>query len=80
MTEHPDQHKWTPGDRVQVRLPDKNGIKGRRNSRNWFSGTVRAVDPPGALPGVIVDLDHPVSGVRDCYATHAELRREGEAP
>lgn len=28
-----------------------------------------------AYPGVRVDLDKPVNGVTDCYATHAELRR-----
>ena len=68
--------EWKPGDRVLVHLPDKNGIRGRKNAHAWFSGTVRAVDPPGPLPGVIVDLDQPVNGVPDCYATHGELRSE----
>ena len=65
---------WQPGDRVQVLLPDRLGLLGRRGSRAWFRGTVRAVDEPGALPGVRVDLDMPVSGVQDCYASHKELR------
>lgn len=64
---------WKPGDRVEVHLPDKNGVKGRRRSRAWFSGTVRVSDPTG----VIVDLDIPVNGVPDCYATQGELRAAG---
>jgi hypothetical protein len=58
---------WKPGDRVEVYLPD------RRRWR-WFSGTVREVDT-GPRPRVLVALDQVVSGVSDCYATHAELRR-----
>lgn len=65
---------WKRGDRVMVCLPDKGGVKGGVNSHAWFGGTVREVDPPGRRPGVIVDLDYPVNGVGDCYATHAELR------
>ena len=67
---------WQPGDRVEVRLPVREGVKGRPNSWAWFSGTVRETDPPGLPPGVRVDLDRPVNGARDCYATHAELRAE----
>jgi hypothetical protein len=70
---------WKPGDRVGVRLPDRDGIKGLRGSMAWFSGTVRGVDPPGRRPGIVVDLDYPVNGVQDCYATHAELRPEVES-
>lgn len=66
---------WQPGDRVKVRLPDKNGVSGHPGSWQWFTGTVRVVDSPGHRPGVVVDLDYPVNGVQDCYATHAELRR-----
>lgn len=68
---------WRPGDRVLVQLPDHDGIREYRGRMQWFSGIVRAVDPPGRRPGVIVDLDQQVNGVSDCYATHAELRREG---
>ncbi len=65
---------WEPGDRVLVELPDANGAqRGRWRS---FAGTVREVNPPGLRPGVRIDLDVPVNGVRDCYATHAELRRQ----
>ena len=66
---------WKPGDRVQVELPDKSRI-GRAGGpvRAWFSGTVREVDPPRLRPGVRVDLDTTVNGVRECFATHAELR------
>ena len=42
---------------------------------SWFGGTVREVDT-GSSPGVRVDLDREVRGVRDCYATHRELRPE----
>jgi hypothetical protein len=64
---------WKPGDRVQVELP--RGHTGRRgSSRAWVRGTVREVNPPGLRPGVRVDLDYPVHGVSDCYATHSELR------
>ena len=72
---------WAAGDRVKVCLPDHDGIKGRRGRMQWFTGTVRDVDS-GSRPGVRVDLDESVNGVRDCYATHAELRRlaaSGEA-
>lgn len=68
--------QWKPGDRVLVRLPDRNGLRGRHGSHNWFPGTVRDIDT-GSRPGVRVDLDFPVNGVSDCYATHGELRREG---
>jgi hypothetical protein len=64
---------WKAGDRVLVRLPDKEGVAGRRGSRNWFPGTVRSINT-GSRPGVRVDLDTPVSGLPDCYTTHAELR------
>ena len=68
---------WKPGDRVIVRLPDKSlrvGTSGRRQVD--VHGTVREVDPPGLRPGVRVDLDREINGVRDCYATHRELRPE----
>lgn len=66
---------WHQGDRVMVCLPDKGGVNGRKRSRDaWFPGTVRETDPPGIRPGVLVDLDYPVNGVRDCFATHDELR------
>jgi hypothetical protein len=64
---------WQPGDRVKVLLPAGPGNRGGP-SRGWVSGTVREVDPPGLRPGVRVDLDYSVRGVRDCYATHSELR------
>jgi hypothetical protein len=67
--------RWAEGDRVQVCLPDRDGMQGRPGSWSWFSGTVRETDPPGSRPGVVVDLDRPVNGVRSCFATHAELRR-----
>ena len=59
---------------MQVFLPDRFGIKGIRGRMQWFPGTVRDVDS-GSRPGVGVDLDEPVNGVSDCYATRAELRR-----
>jgi len=65
---------WQPGDRVEVNLPDKSRIGRRVGVCTWFSGTVREVDPPGLPRGVRVDLDETVNGLRDCYATHAELR------
>ena len=63
---------WQPGDRVIVRLPDKSLPYGRDAD---IHGTVREVDT-GSRPGVRVDLDREVNGVRDCYATHRELRPE----
>lgn len=69
---------WKPGDRVLVRLPDKrrqSGIRGGRSRDIDVHGTVREVDLPDQPPGVKVDLDEEVNGVRDCYATHAELRQ-----
>lgn len=65
---------WKPGDRVIVRLPDRSAYRKRDVD---VHGTVREVDPPGSRPGVRVDLDREVNGVRDCYATHGELRPEG---
>jgi hypothetical protein len=68
---------WQPGNRVIVRLPDKLAPRGRGNSVRQVPvhGTVRSVDD-GGLPGVHVDLDREVNGVRSCYATHAELQPE----
>lgn len=63
---------WKPGDRVIVRLPDRSAYMKRDVD---VHGTVRAVDD-GSRPGVRVDLDREVNGVRDCYATHSELRAE----
>ena len=69
------QPAWAPGDRVEVFLPDRDGASGdRRRWGHWFPGTVRDVNS-GPQPGVRVDLDHPVNGVSECYATQAELRR-----
>jgi hypothetical protein len=67
---------WQPGDRVKLMLPDKYARRGRGGAAPVvsFSGTVREVDPPGLRPGVVVDLDRPVNGVRQCFATHEELR------
>jgi hypothetical protein len=65
---------WKPGDRVIVHLSKDRYGSGKRWA--WFTGTVREVDPPGLRPGVRVDLDQEVNGVRDCYATHRELRPE----
>jgi len=62
---------WKPGDRVIVRLPDR-----QRKHHVDVHGTVREVDPPGLPPGVRVALDREVNGKRTCYATHSELRRE----
>jgi hypothetical protein len=73
--QQPPHKQWAPGDKVQVLLPDRGGLKGYRGRMCWFTGTVRDVDT-GPCPGVRVDLDYPVSGVSDCYATHAELRRD----
>ena len=64
---------WTPGDRVKLLLPDRNLRVGLGHPERWVSGTVREVDPPGLRPGVRVDLDSPLNGVSDCYATHSEL-------
>lgn len=68
-----EPRSWQPGDRVIVRLPDRSAPYGRRVD---VHGTVRAVDEPDLPPGVRVDLDREVNGVRDCYATHGELRPE----
>lgn len=67
---------WKPGDRVTVRLPDSSVPRGRGVAVVPVHGTVRAVDEAGLPPGVRVDLDREVNGVRDCYATHAELMAE----
>ncbi len=66
--------EWQQGDRALGCLPDNDGLKGYRGRMQWFPGTVREADT-GSRPGVRVDLDYPVNGVSDCYATHAELRR-----
>ena len=68
----PEPRPWKPGDRVIVRLPRKSTPVGDVD----VHGTAREVDPPGLPPGVRVDLDEEVNGVRDCYATHSELRPE----
>ncbi len=64
---------WKPGDRVSLLLPT-----GPRHVPRYARvvGTVRAVDEPGMPPGVRVQLDYPVRGASDCYATHSELRPE----
>jgi len=69
---------WKPGDRVIVCLPDRRAPRRRGQHHGWSDvhGTVRVTDLPGRPPGVVVDLDREVNGVRDCYATHAELRPE----
>jgi hypothetical protein len=74
----PDAPTWQPGDRVIVRLPDRSIPRGRGGAIRQADvhGTVREVDPPGLPPGVRVDLDREISGVRDCYASHRELRLE----
>lgn len=64
---------WQQGDRVKLRLPDKSRPVGLGYADVLFYGTVREVDPPGLPRGVRVDLDRPVNGVTDCYASHAEL-------
>jgi hypothetical protein len=56
---------WKPGDRVWV-----NPTTYRND---WVQATVREVDPDGKR-GVLVDLDHPIRGLFDCFATHAELK------
>jgi hypothetical protein len=68
---------WRPGDRVEVWLPNRGRPRGGGFVSQWFSGTVRQVDPPEQPPGVNVDLDREVNGVQACYATHAELRASG---
>lgn len=75
----PDQSSWHPGDRVKVSLPDRSAVRGRGSRRRWFTGTVRELDQPGLPPGVRIDLDHPVNGVRDCYAAHDELHPIGDS-
>jgi hypothetical protein len=67
---------WQPGDQVRIWLPDRTRPRGSGFRSAWFTGTVREVDPPGLPPGVRVDLDEPVNGVQDCYATHTELNQE----
>lgn len=69
---------WKPGDRVIVHLPDKSLKRGRAGGilEADVHGTVREIDLPGQPPGVKVDLDREINGVRDCYATHGELRPE----
>ena len=69
---------WQPGDRVIVRLPDRSlkRVRGGGILEVDVHGTVRYVDLPGQPPGVKVDLDREINGVRDCYATHSELRRQ----
>lgn len=70
-------HPWQPGDRVIVRLPDRNLRQGGSGFRQVdVHGTVSEIDMPGQPPGVKVDLDREVNGVSDCYATHGELRPE----
>jgi len=71
-----ERQPWKPGDRVIVRLPDGGTPRGYRKREADVHGTVREVDPPGLRPGVRVDLDREINGVRDCYATHRELRPE----
>src|SRR5260370_12328130 len=65
---------WKAGDRVIVRRRDRSLPRGQGGSIRQADvhGTVSAVDDDG----VRVDLDREVNGVRDCYATHHELRRE----
>lgn len=65
---------WKIGDRVIVRLPDNHGDYGVRGRAKDFPGTVVGVNNHDH-PGVSVHLDQRVNGVRDCYATHGELRR-----
>ena len=73
----PEPKSWKPGDRVIVRLPDRMLRQGGAGFRVVdVRGTVREVDSPGLHPGVRVDLDREINGVRDCYATHRELRPE----
>lgn len=72
----PQEPTWQPGDRVIVRLPDRNLRQGGSGFREVdVRGTVLAVDD-GGRPGVRVALDREVNGVRECYATHSELRPE----
>lgn len=72
-----ETRSWQPGDRVIVRLPDRMGPRKRGGAIPDVDvhGTVRAVDD-GSRPGVSVDLDREVNGIRYCYATHRELRPE----
>lgn len=74
MTDEPKS--WQPGDRVIVRLPDGPTPRGYRKREADVHGTVREVNPPGLPPGVRVDLDREINGVRTCYASHRELRPE----
>ncbi len=71
---------WQVGDRVIVRLPDRSLERGRGGSIRQADvhGTVCGIDD-GSRPGVRVTLDREVNGIRDCYATHRELRPEAEA-
>ena len=56
---------WKPGDRVWVNPTMERS--------DWVQATVREVDPDGRR-GVLLDLDHQIRGLSDCFATHAELR------
>lgn len=67
---------WKPGDRVTIRLKDTSGDYHRAGTNIVVHGVVRAIDEPGLPRGVRVDLDHPISGISDCYATYSELRPE----
>jgi hypothetical protein len=84
---------WQAGDRVIVRLPDRDLPRGRGGGTRQVdvAGTVLEVDPaypPGVSPaapshrwpGVVVRLDRTVNGADQCFATHAELRPEGPPP
>ncbi len=61
---------WQAGDRVLI---GPSGAGTPRHPNRWIAGTVRQVDVC-KRPGLVVDLDERVNGVRDCYATHSKLR------
>lgn len=62
-----------PGDRVVLAMRDLSRPWGLGYRTSDFTGTVIAVDKPGAPRGVEIQLDRP-NGYPTCYATHEEIR------
>lgn len=60
-------YRWQIGDRVLVQ-PTGRGT--------WYRGEVIGLDLPDLPRGVKVKFTDPTAPTGDCYATHAELRRD----